>query len=139
MSRWNARRAARRGPRPVVPGWPGNAVALDLPASTPVDVAELARLAAVDGPALLAGRDPEAVGLLVVHPHSPVCPDGHARAHRVVCRVVRLSWLQQLATRLRLRGDLDAGPGRFAAVLVGASQSARMTLTDPAAGLRRAS
>ncbi|RYE75463.1 MAG: hypothetical protein EOO74_10005 [Myxococcales bacterium] len=58
---------------------------------------------------------------------------------RVVVRVVRLSWLQQLAERLRLRGDLDAGPGRFAAVLVGARQSARLTLTDPGAGLRRAS
>ena len=118
--------------------WPPIAL-VDLPDDLPDDVRELARLAAVDGPELLAGIPTTEAGLLVMHPRSPVCPDDFAQAGRVLVLVQPLSWLQVLATGLHLLAPLRPQPGCHVALIVGATRAAHLALASVAVGAREAS
>ena len=113
MSRWSHRRARRQQPPPAAPLF----AALDLPPDCPADVRDLARTAGTEAPELLAGLDPDRVGLVVIHPRSPACPDPQARAGRVFATVEPLDEPAALAHKLNLAAKRR--PGWFGCLLVG--------------------
>lgn len=131
MSRWNPRRARRQDGPQLAAG--------DLPPETPDDVRDLARSACREAGRLLAGLEPDAVGLVLVHPRSCACPEPQARAGRVLVRVEPLDDLLGLARRLNL--PAQPRPGWFTCLLVGIEASG-LTYLAPASRLafeRRAS
>jgi hypothetical protein len=107
MRRWNPRRARRQD---------GPQLAADLPLETPDDVRGLARSACREAGRLLAGLDPDAVGLVLVHPRSCACHEPQARAGRVLFRVEPHDDLLALAHRLNLTAQ--PRPGWFCCLLV---------------------
>lgn len=117
MSRWSPRRARR--PQPPLPLPP--AASLDLPPDCPDDVRDLARTAGVQAPELLAGLDPDRVGLVLIHPRSPACPDPHACAGRVFATIESRDHLVELARKVRLTAQHR--PGWFGCLLVGIETS----------------
>lgn len=117
MSRWSPRRARR----PQRPARGPIFAALDLPADCPADVRDLARTAGLEAPELLAGLDPDHVGLVLIHPRSPACPDPHARAGRVFATIESRDHLVELARKVRLTAQHR--PGWFGCLLVGIETS----------------
>lgn len=117
MSRWSHRRARRQQPPPAAPLF----AALDLPPDCPADVRDLARTAGTEAPELLAGLDPDRVGLVLIHPRSPACPDPQARAGRVFATIEPRAHLEELARKVRLTGKHR--PGWFGCLLVGVETS----------------
>ena len=117
MSRWSHRRARRQQPPARGPIF----AALDLPPDCPADVRDLARTAGGQAPELLAGLDPDAVGLVLIHPRSPACPDPLARAGRVFATIEHRAHLEELARKVNLTGKHR--PGWFGCLLVGIETS----------------
>lgn len=117
MTRWRPRRARRRPAPATGPRF----AAIDLPEGCPDDVRDLARTAAVEAPDLLAGLDPDRVGLVLVHPRSCACPAPQARAGRVFATVEPLDELAALAHKLNLAAKRR--PGWFGCLLVGIETS----------------
>lgn len=115
-------RRLRRPVRPVLP----LGVSLTLPPGAPLDMVELARLASTEGARLLEGLRPDRVGLVVVHPDSPSCPDRFAGQGRALVRVESLSKVVRLARLAGLRHEPDGE--RFSAVLLGVAHKAALTL-----------
>jgi len=121
LSRWNPRRNRRQdGPQ---------LAADDLPPETPADVRDLAKTACQGAPRLLAGLDPDVVGLMLVHPRSCACPEPQASAGRVLARVEPLDDLLTLARRLNITAQ--PRPGWFCCLLVGIEASG-LTYLAPA-------
>ena len=117
MSRWSHRRARR----PQRPARGPIFAALDLPPDCPDDVRDLARTAGLEAPELLAGHDPDHVGLVLVHPRSPACPDPHARAGLVFATIQSRAHLEELARSIKL--NVKHRPGWFGCLLVGIETS----------------
>jgi len=119
MSRWS-RRHARRQQQPAASPLPLMA-SLDLPQDCPTDVRDLARTAGTEAPELLAGLDPDHVGLVLIHPRSPACPGPQARAGRVFATIEPRAHLEELARKVRLTAQHR--PGWFGCLLVGIETS----------------
>lgn len=100
---------------------PRQLAALGLPPETPADVLALARTACLGAPRLLAGFDPDAVGLVLVHPRSCAAQPDLARRGRVFAAVEPLDDLLGLARRLNL--EPRRRPGWFSVLLVGIEAS----------------
>ena len=105
---------------------PRRCLIVDQPPEASAELAALAQLAGLDGHELLAGADPDATGLLIVHPRSPACPPGIARQGAAAVRVAPLPELRTLAHLLG--APLAAPPGTFAVLLVGSDQAAAVHL-----------
>jgi len=116
MSRWS-RRARRQQPPAASPLF----AALDLPPDCPDDVRDLARTAGLEAPELLAGHDPDHVGLVLVHPRSCACPGPQARAGRVFATIEPRDHLEELARKVNLAAKHR--PGWFGCLLVGIETS----------------
>lgn len=101
-------------------------VSLSLPPGAPADMVDLARIASTEGARLLEGLRPDRVGLVVVHPDSPACPDSHAGQGRALVRVEPLSKVERVARLAGLRHQPDHE--RFSAVLLGQRHKAALTL-----------
>ena len=119
MSRWSRRHARRQ--QPPAPSPLPIMATLDLPPGCPADVRDLARTAGLEAPELLAGLDPDHVGLVLIHPRSPACPDPHARAGRVFATIESRDHLVELARKVRLTAQHR--PGWFGCLLVGIETS----------------
>ena len=117
MSRWSHRRARR----PQRPARGPIFAALDLPPDCPDDVRDLARTAGLEAPELLAGHDPDHVGLVLVHPRSCACPGPQARAGRVFATIEPRDHLEELARKVNLAAKHR--PGWFGCLLVGIETS----------------
>ena len=97
-------------------------------AHVPADVAALVATLTSEAPRLLAGFDPDRVGVVLVHPQSCAALPDLAARDRVLLTIEPLDELRQLAARLDLR--LARRPGWFAVLLVGVETSA-MTYCAP--------
>jgi hypothetical protein len=91
-----------------------------------LEIRQLAAAAVQTGGPLLAGHDPRRVGLLVLHPDSPVCPGGFAGDGKTTCAVLALPRLRSLMQQLGLRLEPLPRDG-FTILLVGAHEKARLT------------
>ena len=111
--RYRRHRRARR-PAPL-------AAYLDLPPDCSDDMRDLARVVATKAPELLAGLAPGEVGLVVIHPRSPACPDPAVRAGRIFAAVESRTHLEALARQIRL--DASHRPGWFGCLFVGIETS----------------
>ena len=117
MSRWSRRHARRQQPPLPLPP----AASLDLPPDCPDDVRDLARTAGGQAPELLAGLDPDRVGLVLIHPRSCACPGPQARAGRVFATIEPRDHLEELARKVNLAAKHR--PGWFGCLLVGIETS----------------
>ena len=118
MSCWKPRRvrlAALAAQAATVP----LGVDLRLPEDCPPDVRQIARQLAADGPRLLIGQDPAAVGLLA----------SRDRLGRPAVAIVPLEKLWQMATRAKLARR--ERPGWFHALIVGDRRGGIAYLATP--------
>lgn len=104
---------------------PPEVIGANLPEHTTPELQELAVMVGEKGPGLLVGRDPERVGLLAVHPHSPACPDKMRREDRAVLIVVSRDKLERHATNAE-RIQRRPPPGVFWCLLYGKNQCASL-------------
>ncbi|MCE7892309.1 MAG: hypothetical protein DYH12_21835 [Sorangiineae bacterium PRO1] len=98
----------------------------DVPAGYPRDLRALALTVLAEGPAMLAGYDPGATGLLVVHPEHRACPPLAAARGEAVFFVRALDELATLAADLG--APLVRRAGWFCVLLAGRRRTASIRL-----------